>query len=230
MKTLTLPLGTEVQYRGMTGRDEDILTDKKKVMAGDAINEILANCTSKIGDKEFIRVEDVERLKSPDRLALLLAIRKESYGDTLDASLECPDENCRHKFEVEVDLATLPEKPVVGESPFEVKLGTGHVVLFDYMDGRKEKALLKVKDNVITAVLQFRIQEVIAEDGTAVHPNDLKKWLMDLPVRERSALRKAMDDVDCGPDPVVTAQCVACGTEISFNVMQEQASFFFPAT
>lgn len=236
MNVLKLPLGTAVRVRGMTGRDEDILTNRKKMQNGEAIDEIMANCVEAIGhldeegnfvaDKEFVQVSDVLRLKTPDRVMLLHEIRRESFGDEVPTDLVC--EACNTKFSVAVDLTQLPVVDLPDdydpEFGYEVKLSDGTTVQFDYMNGNRERQLAKVRDNRMTMGMLARLGEVEGVDR-----GNRKAWLLNLPVKLRNELRRKMVDKECGVDTNVTADCTACGAENQFNV-QGHPSFFFPET
>ena len=224
MPKMTLPSGITIEYRGMTGRDEDLLTNRKKLMSGEAMDEILKNCIIDFGGKAPM-LSDVEALISPDRIALLLAIRIESYGDSMDVELDCGNEACAgNKTRVTVDLSTIESTPLPeGEGGFEVTV-EGKRVKFGYLTGKKERALAKTKEDLLTTAMALRLIEV-----EGIHANDHKKWLRDLPVAGRRTLRDAMAATDAGPQTVKTADCSSCGNELRFDV-QAQVSFFFPAT
>lgn len=231
-----LPLGTAVSYRGMTGRDEDILTDRKKLQNGDAIDEIMANCTLAMGtvdaetgafaaEKETIQPADILRLKTPDRTSLLMAIRRESFGDELDIEIQC--DSCNAKVAAQVDLSKLEEKPLPveynEEFGFERKLSSGTTIQFDYMNGNREKQLAKMTGNLVTMSMLGRLGYV-----EGVDKGDRKNWLLNLPVRLRNEIRKLMAETECGVETDASVDCTSCGTEIHFNV-QGQQGFFFPA-
>lgn len=237
MPILKLPLGGAVKYRNMTGAEEDLLTNQKKFQSGEAIDEILANCTEAIGsvdeagefhpDREFIRVEDIQRLKTPDRMALLLAVRRESYGDELDVDLRC--ESCEQDFSANIDLSQVEMKPVPEDydpdQGFEVEVdvdGKPTRIRFDYMTGNHERMLAKQKDNLMTAAMQARLREV-----EGVNRNDFRRWLLNLPVTARRDLRKMMSETDCGPVMRRTVDCPYCGHEHQINA-HHAPGFFFP--
>lgn len=237
MAELTLPLGTHVTYRGMTGRDEDILTNQKKFRSGDAIDEVMASCVQSVttgeGEdaktKDYIQVGDIRRLKTPERIALLYAIRQASYGDTLEVELRCTNPSCGEEYSVSVDLKEMDNIPCPADyagDGFEVAVedaeGESRKVIFDYMDGRREQQLAKQTQGVATFAMLARIKEV-----EGVHKNDIKQWLLDLPVRQRQVLRKKMADFECGLDTELRADCTFCGTENSFQPHGTK-DFFFP--
>jgi len=235
MPTISLPLGTTAEIRGMTGRDEDLLLNPKKARSGEAVDDILSNCTLKLTFPDGrvvspVQAGDVKRLKSPDRLALLIGVRRESFGDALVAELTDPQTG--EKFNATVDLATLEEKPapfnadggVIDQGPYDITLSNGKRLSVDFLDGKKELLLAKADPaSVLTSAMYHRIVEV-----EGVHKNDIRNWLLDLPVRERNELREKLAALDCGPVTAVTADAPS-GVEVQFDI-QEQRSFFFPTT
>lgn len=224
MQTLTLPHGLEATVRGMTGREEDLLTDRKKVMSGAAVDELLVACTKQLGDVEQVKLKDVTTLPTADRHELLLAIRIESFGPMLDADLECINQDCREHWNVDVDLSTaITRVPALSEElPYRRVLSTGDTVVFTDLTGDSERRLMKRTEGLLTEAMFMRL---ISVEG--VHDNDLKRWLLDLPAMVRSELREIMQKTDCGPEVVLTADCPTCGNETQFNVMRT-AGFFFP--
>src|SRR6266496_1188072 len=87
-------LGTMAQVREMTGVEEDLFLDQKKMEDGRAINHTLANCTETIdfgdgGEAVKPQYEQVLNLLLPDRLTLVLAIREETFGPELHGTMKC---------------------------------------------------------------------------------------------------------------------------------------------
>lgn len=224
-KTDRLPFsGQEFEYRGMTGHEEDILTDEKKVKKGDALDEVLKNCVLSIeGEKPSIST--IRSLKSPDRLYILLMVRKESYGSFMEnVEVTCPNPRCRQTNLVDIDLDELEyvENKMEGDT-VEVEID-GKKVIFGHLDGNDEKKLANRKDtkDILTIGMQMRIQEV-----EGVHPNGIKKWLKDLPVKERMKLRTEMEKTECGINTVIEFPCDECGKTISQRV-EGLPDFLFP--
>ena len=50
MHTFTLPSGTEIDLVEMTGAEEDLLTIQRLMRNGEAVNQVLANCTKRLGE------------------------------------------------------------------------------------------------------------------------------------------------------------------------------------
>ena len=75
MYKFTLPSGQEVEITEMTGIEEDVLTNRRLVMSGEAINQVLLNCVKRIGDNKSPAMKDVLDLLSGDRLFILVKVK-----------------------------------------------------------------------------------------------------------------------------------------------------------
>lgn len=241
MAEKTLPLGTQVTIRGMNGFDEDVLSNQKKLRSGEAINEVLANCTQRLvvlgkEPKTKVSPADIARLKTPDRSALLIEIRRETYGDDVLIDIQCP--LCREKFAITQDLSKLETRPAPQNPDGTLKSGPYSLTLelpdlegavaprevqVDLLDGRLEQELMKTKENLMTMSMFLRIKAV-----EGVHQNKVFDWLQSLPSKTRKSLRTEMAKFECGVEEDRTADCTGCGEEVSFNAIQ-QPRFFFPA-
>lgn len=224
MPTLTLPVaGIDVEYRGFSGREEDLLADRKKMMDGSAIEEILTACVVRFGEQEKALQKDISELVSADREVLLFGVRRETFGDTVEVPLKCDNQNCQEAWNVEVDLSTIEVKPMpAGDRPFSATLSSGVTITFDYLTGKGEKVLSKQQQNLLSKVLELRLRSV-----EGVHENGVKKWLLDAPAKVRHEIRAAMKKMDCGPQSEKTADCPTCGKEISFNP-ERSPNFLYP--
>ncbi len=84
MYSFTLPSGQEVELAELTGREEEILTNRKLIKSGEAINRVLLNCTKRIGANSALTIKDILDLLSGYQLFILLKLREISLGDTVD--------------------------------------------------------------------------------------------------------------------------------------------------
>jgi len=226
-QTITLPLGTTITLREMTGHEEDLLTNEKLVRSGKALNQILAATILDIDGDSPVTEEMVLTLKSPDRLAALIELRKLSYGNMVDIKLECSNKNCNGEYWGEYDLGLLPIKEAPDKDPEKIFTATidGKLVKVGYMDGRGEMRVSKAADtgeDIITIGMLSRIKEV-----EGIHPNGVSKWLKDMSVRERKKLRDLLKDTDYGYDTSIEVRCESCGRKM-IGTVESQVNFFFP--
>lgn len=222
MHTFTLPTGTEIDLVEMTGAEEDLLTNQRLMRNGEAVNQVLANCTKRLGENASPTVKDILTLLSGDRLCALVRLRQISLGDEVELELACPSAACGQTNYTTVNLQDLEATHYGPERTFDFTLpGSGKVVRFGYLDGHKEKRLAALREPSLTAAMMIRIVSI---DGQA--PS--KKLLAEMSIGDRSALRKEMLRVDGGIDTQVDVTCDACGTRIRTRLEAEPA-FLFPS-
>ena len=221
MYTFQLPTGDEIELREMTGAEEELLTNQRLIRNGDAVNQVLANCILRIGEKDEVATKDILDMLSGDRLFTLVRLRQVSLGDEVELDPVCPNQACRLKNHAVVNLDDLPITPYGEEREFVFTLpASGSKVRFVYLDGHKEKRLAQMQDPSISAAMMIRIVDI---DGSA--PS--KKVLSEMSMRDRSALRQEMLRVDAGIDTAVELDCDSCGTRIRTR-LEAEPSFLFP--
>ena len=205
----------------MTGAEEELLTNQRLIRTGDAVNQVLANCTLRIGDDEEIGPKVVMDMLSGDRLFTLVKLRQVSLGDEVELDLVCPSAACRAKNRVTVNLDDLLVTPYGEEREFMFTLPTsGSKVRFVYLDGHKEKRLAQMEEPSLSAAMMIRILDI---DGNA----PTKKTLNEMSMRDRSALRQEMLRVDAGIDTSIESDCDSCGTRIRTR-LEAEPGFLFP--
>ncbi len=216
-----LPSGAEVELREMTGAEEELLTNARLIRSGDAVNQVLRNCIVRLGESTEITDRDVLDLLSGDRLFILVRLREISLGNDLILELACPQASCREANLLEVDLAEVKVSKYTVDREFVFELpASKRKVRFVHLDGNKEKRLAVLKEPTISSAMLIRILDVDGKPPT-------KKLLSEMSLRDRTALRKAMQKVDAGPDTTVALDCESCGSPIRTRLEAEPA-FFFP--
>jgi hypothetical protein len=221
MYVFTLPSGSEVELREMTGAEESLLTNRRLMKDGEAVNQVLKNCLVRLGDKTEVTAKDVLDLLSGDRLFVLVKLRQISFGEEVDLSLTCPNKDCGETTEVQITLDELEVTPYGAEREFIFRLPRSKkTVLFGLLDGHMEKRLATLKEPSIHSAMLMRIKEL---DGKA--PN--KNSLMELPAFDLTALRAEMQRVDGGIDTTIHTTCSSCGARVVTRLEAEPA-FLFP--
>ncbi len=219
MYNFVLPSGQEVELAELTGREEEILTNRKLIKSGEAINRVLLNCTKRIGDNSSLTIKDILDLLSGDRLFILVKLRQISLGDTVDLELVCPA--CKETSFISVNLEELPVTNYSEEREFTFQLPSSKKeIRFGYLDGNKEKRLAALKEPNLTSAMLARI---IWVDGNPPK----KKLITELPRRDRSELRIEMLKSEAGVDTEIETVCQGCGNKIKTRLEAEQ-DFLFP--
>lgn len=221
MYTFSLPTGSEIELREMTGAEEELLTNQRLIRSGDAVNQVLANCILRIGENGDVSTKDVLDMLSGDRLFTLVRLRQVSLGDEVELELVCANHACRAKSRLVVNIDDLPVTPYGEERDFIFTLpGSGRKVRFVHLDGHKEKRLAQMQEPNISSAMMIRILDI---DGNP--PS--KKALAEMSMRDRTALRAEMLRVDAGIDTNIECDCESCGSRMRTK-LEAEPSFFFP--
>lgn len=204
-----------VEIRGMTAREEDILTSRALLKKGTVITELIKSC---LVDKSV----NVLDLLSGDRNALMVAIRITGYGPEYSVEMECPE--CSVKSPHSFNLGALPIKrldidPVIpGANLFEFKLPrSGKVVKFKFMTGRDEEEIATIaekqkklglpSDANVTTNLLYAIQSIEGIQDRS----KIADFIKVMPAMDSLALRNYMRDNEPGIVMKQDTTCNACG-------------------
>lgn len=215
-----LPSGLVIPSpRGMTVREEDMLADKRKMRDGSAIESILQSCSG-------LSEQELRKMLLGDRMALLLGIRMDTYGEEYVFGVDCP--RCDKAFEWNVNLGDLKVKPLTdeGEGPFTTTLPeSGHAITYRLLRGSDERQLSKIRedfrDSTFSALMLLRTVKV---EGVA--PLDVE-FFASLHGKDSRHFRAEYDLHDCGVETGVTVECPSCSKEFEADV-QIGPDFFLP--
>jgi hypothetical protein len=158
-RAMTLPHGVladgrldrAVALRAPTGADEEWLLDGEDVTRPERVTRLLERCVVKIGRRRC-SPELARGLTCGDREALLLHLRRATFGDRLACMLECPA--CGEAMDLDLSVAELLVEP--GPAPRdeqEMVLVDGSVVRFRLPTGGDLEAAARageVEDGVVT--------------------------------------------------------------------------------
>lgn len=157
---------TSARVREMTGADEERMA-RIDFMKNFAIwiTELLTLCVEDIGG-EAVNKEVIRNLLIGDRDALLLGIRKVTYGTDVEIILHC--QRCDKDSEVlinideDVEVRTMAER---GRRQYEVELRNGKMALVHLLDGIAQEAFsdnagLKTSPEIATMMLSKSVTEI----------------------------------------------------------------------
>lgn len=217
-----LPSGGTVELREMGGAEEDILTNSRLLRNGDAVNQVLRNCSVVLNGNDDPSPTDIAALLSGDRLFMLVKARQISLGDEAEIELVCNNPNCGAKNFVHVNLEDCKVTPYPKERLFKFTTTKGTEVEFVHMDGTMEKRLAQMPKEEVTlgTASLMRIKSLNGKPPS-------KKTFAELTMKERTEVREEMKKVDGGIDTVIEVVCVDCGQPIKSRLEANQ-SFFFP--
>lgn len=168
-----------VKLRQLTGREEEMILDAGVVADGNINNNknnnvvtvlthILANCIESIGPMREVNEDVVRQLVICDRDYLLLKLRQITFGDRIDAQVQCPNESCGKPLHINFNLKDIKvERKDIGNGIYSIQLSP----LASYKD--------KKNNDVKHREVEFRLpnvadQEAITEDLYEERKNESK--------------------------------------------------------
>ena len=221
---ITCPSGLSGTIRGLKVKEANMLADVSSLKRGTSVDQVLASVWLETSDPGPYTVTspnkiDWSKVLVADRFYVLLMSRVLTYGPAYDFDWQCPEEACRHKNKISVDLLEeLPVKLVpteslavfVSDNRFPTTIpSTKRKCWFQLLTGEGERAAsLRAKQNrttLMTVALASRIVEI---DG--VHANDRLRFLEDLPMDDAVKLIDQLDAMDGGVQTDTEVECASC--------------------
>lgn len=207
--------GSLVKYaevRELNGMDEEAIA--KAGSSSRALLVMLQRGLVSIGTEEANK-QDLDNLLSGDRDAILIGIRKVTFGSSADFSLTCP--YCRTDLDVSVDLENdIPyrdlEDPINGRT-FEYESKKHGIIKVTLPTGATQRKLMENTDKTVaelnTILLSGCVESV---NGTASMG---AITVLKLGMADREAIVTEIIKRNPGPRlGEVTTHCEACGEEV----------------
>ena len=201
-----------VEVRELNGVDEEAIA--KASTTGKALNTLLQRGLVKMGSREAT-LEDLDKLLSGDRDAILIGIRRITFGDELNLRVSCG--GCYTEQDTEINLDTdVPVKKLndpVADRTWRIKIKKGYVTV-GLPTGLTQKKLLenaeKTSAEINTLLLSGCVLAVNDEPSLGA------STVLSLGMKDRSTIIEQILEKNPGPRlGEVTKTCKACGEEIA---------------
>ena len=200
------------EVRELTGIDEEAIA--KASTTGKALNVLLQRGLVKIGSRDAT-IEDLDKLLSGDRDAILIGVRRITFGDTLDLSIVCG--NCAESQDVSIDLEVdVPTKTLndpAADRTWRVETKKGYVTV-TLPTGLTQKKLLENAEKTSAEI------NTLLLSGCVLSVNDVPSMgastVLNLSMSDRT--KNIESNLDRNPGPrlgEVKKTCKACGEAIA---------------
>lgn len=219
----------EIELKQMTAKEEDILSNKKLLKNGTAIDKMLE---SLLVDKRI----KLGSLYIGDKNAMILAARVEGYGPDYDAKIICPHcgETAKHTFDLsKVELKYDFADEIGTDGTFSFSLPkTKLEVVCKLLTGADEKWITdltkskKDKDLPETMILDQMCAFVSSIHGVS-DKGQIRKFLSMMPALDSKFLRKKYKETVPNVDMKQDFTCSECDTSQEVDV-PFTAEFFWP--
>ena len=201
----------KLKIRPMTFVDEKAILSSKKGDGGNPVSVLLSRCILNL---------DPSELYIFDKLYVLLKIREESYGETYNGSIPCP--NCSKENDLSIKINALMVNDVEdGFGPIiEVKLKKIGKVAKVRVPRVKDEKLLGTFDKAAGNLWRF-IESVDIHTDPVV----IAKLIERLPINDANALIKSILNPSYGVVPSIRMECIECQS-ISTIALPISSDFF----
>lgn len=214
----------EVYVRPLTGEDCLFLTEEcEGLLPAQWITEALARCVTRLEPNEPVTREAIRSLTVGDREALLLHLRRLTWGGRLRCLLTCPSPECQEKLEVDVDVADLL-LPSYGETVLEHELtvrqgdGVSTIVRLRLPTGADQEAAAVVARTNVDAAADLLLRQCV-RSATSPDGKPVDKFTDAL----AEQLPGRMAELDPQAEITLHLTCPVCGA--AFSVIFDTASY-----
>ncbi len=217
----------EAGLRPLSGADEGFLAE-----AGAGLppvwqtSMLLQRCLLYLGPLREIGMETVRTLTVGDREALLLHLRRLTFGGRMPCVLNCPDPGCGEKMDLDLEVDELLVPPLEDGRPWhEIRVqeeGGSYRIRFRLPTGGDQEVSLDLaaSDPQAAAVLLARLC-IDRVESTTESGGLLDDW----PETVTRAVSQRMAELDPQAEIVLNLTCPACGRE--FTTLFDTAAYFF---
>lgn len=220
MSVVELPSGLRGRVSGLKGKHAKLLADRDAMKSGAGMDQILAECWQETHDLgpyagSFENGIDWKKILSGDRFALLMEIRKASFGDDFEFQVTC--EECKERVNWSLKLSDLPVKRLSEEDAHAFLSGNkleasvhGKSVVFKLPTGEDERRAVRQKktsDPVISSILL----SLVAIEGVEPHHALMEKFLEDADMSFLMDLHAEIERRNCGVETNIQIRCGECG-------------------
>lgn len=187
----------DAALRPLTGEDEAFMLDESSGRTpAHRVTALLERCLVRLGPHEPVGADAVRELGAGDRQALLLHLRRLTFGDRLECVLTCPACGEDLDLDLRVDdllVAPYPERP----PELDAELG-GVRVRFRLPTGADEEAAAVVAEADAESAVASLLERCVSR------PEAVSSEVAE-------ALGELMGELDAQANIVLELECAECG-------------------
>lgn len=203
---------TTAEVRELTGADEEAIA--KAGTVGKSLNVLLQRGLIALGSEQVSK-DDLDTLLSGDRDAILIGVRRVTFGNTIDVPVQC--QSCRQEGTANIDLISdVPEKKLedpIADRAWEVETTRG-VVTVMLPNGIVQKKLMENMDKTSAEINTLLLSGCIVTINGA--PSVGASTALSLSMADRAKIIDQILEKNPGPRlGEVKKACKACGEDMS---------------
>jgi hypothetical protein len=217
----------EASLRPLTGDDEAFLLEAgESLFPVQRTTALLARCLMRLGPLDRVTTEAVRSLTVGDREALLLHLRRLTFGDRMPCVLICLNPECGEKMDLDLKVSDLlmppyPDARALYETTVKED-GTAYRVCFRLPTGADQEtaaALARADPQAAADLLLRRCVGCVTAEGENGKPT--KDW----PPAVAQQLPAIMAELDPQAELILNLTCPVCGH--AFSALFDTATYLF---
>jgi hypothetical protein len=223
----------EVELAPLSGREEELIGAKQPIMDRTLLTLLLSRCLLRLGPVKPVSEDIVRRLLVVDRQFLLLRLRQMTFGDRVQATVQCPWEGCRRKADIDFSLQDVPVRESEEKGPVftrelspEAAFNCGgepfRDVEFRLPNGEDQEAISGMVEEDETEALTRLLARCIRRVGPLRDP--APEFINRLSQVTCGEILRHMETAAPHVDLTLAARCPECGRE--FAVPFDLQAFF----
>jgi hypothetical protein len=224
----------EVELAPLSGRDEELIAAQQPIANPALLTVLLSRCVLRLGPVRPVSEDLARRLLVVDRQFLLLKLRQITFGDHVQATVQCPWEACRKKADIDFSLHDIPVRESEEKGPLytrelspEAAFSNEHEeqyreVVFRLPNGEDQEAIAQSIEEDETKGLALLLARCIRRLGSLCDPGP--EVLHRLSPLARGEIERHMEEAAPQIDLTLAAHCPECERE--FVVPFDLLGFF----
>jgi hypothetical protein len=217
----------EARLRPLNGEDESFLLETvEALLPAERTTAVLTRCLTCLGSEQRVTEPAVRALTVGDREALLLHLRRITFGERMPCLLTCPDPACGEKMDLDLNASELMLTPYADvqelhESEFAAD-GVRYRLRFRLPTGGDQEAaahMARVDPRRGADLLLRRCVEQVLTEGAETLP------VQALPPAVVTQVGAKMVELDPQAETLLDIACPACGQH--FSALFDAAAYLF---
>ncbi|MEA2464588.1 MAG: hypothetical protein QOJ98_2335 [Acidobacteriota bacterium] len=203
-------LERDALLRPLRGEDELFLAEEAEGLTPARRTTLtLVRCLERLGDESPVSLESARTLTAGDREAILLHLRRATFGEKLTSVLRCPRGGCDERMDLELRVSDLLVAPPDDPAEVHSLMAEGEEIRFRLPNGADLEEAAELAQTDVDAAARLL----------------LERCVLSSPVPDASALSARMAELDPQAELILELTCTKC--ERPFTALFDTASFLF---
>ncbi len=153
----------EVELAPLSGRDEELIAAQQSSASPRILTGLLSRCVLRLGPVRPVSEELARRLLIVDRQFLLLKLRQMTFGDQVQATVQCPWEACRKKVDIDFSLRDIPVRESEEKGPLYTRELSPEAAFRNERGEEYREVVFRLPNGADQEAISHRVEENEAE-------------------------------------------------------------------